>query len=385
MFDFELASMLAQAGMTINEMRKKGMTKDDLRSLVNEDGSDEEKDSHDSDPGRGVDYASRGRSQVYSPPAAATIKPIVDRTPPEEDMLGEELTAEMAAKALMGMAKDSSGGAKVRGRRHYYGVSGYATSPSNPTGQSFGGPGASTYYQDGSGQGGNQQQQFTYQQQQFTYPHQQFTYPHQQYAYPHQGGYYQHQYAYPQEGSYYYPQQGACYQQYAGQYYGQYYGQEQQVAGPPFRAANASNVVKVESPGSRDSPDFESPSLAPVRNGPSLASILTDSGKINVESRNKSHEETWLRHFNNLQSHIQMYHEYPTHSKQSPSLLGQWCGRQRKHYRRVGPYKHGNPMPQHRIELMELLPGWRWEGAPAAISSANMANWRPMILSVQIT
>ena len=116
-----------------------------------------------------------------------------------------------------------------------------------------------------------------------------------------------------------------------------------------------------------------------------LDKILTSSGRINIEARQRGHERTWLTHFNNLQDHLVAHSEYPTHTKTSPSPLGQWCGRQRKHFRGVGPYKGGSAMPKHRIELMEQLPGWRWEGAPESITQEDMASWKPVWLSVDMT
>ena len=350
--DFQLASWLAEAGITFAEMKKRGMTRDDVRALV------------------GTSDDSQDEALVDSPPRPRG-KTTVNRTPADQGLLGGELTAEMAAEALVAMSKE--GGSYQEG--------GLYQDP---------------YYADPYGHYGNyeqhhQQQQYhqqQYQQQQYQqqagpsgrdgYYQYHYQYPpqhqphHQQYAYPPQHQPHHQQYAYP-------PQHQPHHQQYP------YPPQpQQQYAYPPQHRASSSPeppTVGFQYPPERT----RSTSPTAKAATPALDKILTSSGRINIEPRQRGHERTWLTHFNNLQDHLVAHSEYPTHTKTSPSPLGQWCGRQRKHFRGVGPYKGGSAMPKHRIELMEQLPGWRWEGAPESITQEDMANWKPVWLSVDMT
>jgi len=336
--DFQLASWLAEAGITYAEMKKRGMTREDVRDKIAESKSE----------------ASEDEALVDSPPRLRG-KTTVNRTPADQGPLGGELTAEMAAEALVAMSKE-------------------------------GGSYQDPYYVDPYGHYGNYEQQYQQQQQagpsgrdgyyqyhyQYQYPpqaHQQYAYPpqaHQQYAYPPQHQPHHQQYPYP-------PQPHQPHQPH-----------HQQYAYPPQHRASSS--PELPTAGFQYPPERTRSSSPTARAAtPALDKILTSSGKINIEPRQRGHEQTWLTHFNNLQEHLVAHREYPTHSKTSPSPLGQWCGRQRKHFRGVGPYKGGSAMPKHRIELMEQLPGWRWEGAPESITQEDMANWRPVWLSVDMS
>lgn len=359
--DFELATMLAESGLTFQEFNKRGLTKSQLRLTLAKDQGDVDQearqdsvpfDKHEPSP---VRPAPRNTHVIQSPASVAPLA--VPMTPREPELLSAELTVESAAMVLLEMSRESRSPQTAKRQRvdNEYGYT-YAEGPSDSYGYGEGPP--YPYYQQPAhpiGHGYAPQ------------PGYQAYHAYQHYAYqqqPHQNEYH---YGYNPNYMHHPEYAGVAHHGVHPQYHAAHEGQTPSHCQIP-------PVAVAENQYADPSPPFLN-----VKAGKTVvpSTALVSSGKINIQipgDSNRTHEQTWLNHFNSLQEYLTEHREYPTHSKAHPSMLGQWCGRQRKHYRRVGPYRNGNPMPAHRIELMELLPGWRWEGAPGHISK----KWTPL-------
>ena len=405
--DFELASMLAESGLTFQEFQKRGMTKAQLRlSLASSEDDDHEDAKQDSVPELKSEPTLSPKSEAFEE-SPVHVRPVtVPRTPKEPVSTSAELTEEMAVNALVALSKESQSPRSVKRQRL---ESGPRRTEASVASLAFGNVPSYSYYQ----QMHQNSHMFAQPQLQWDQGYQgnQGYQGHQQPSHPYQAQPYQPGQQYDNLYNYYYNQQHrrpgypTNQMQQVQQVQQVHHTHQlhhqlplQQGAGYPSAPVQLPSTPKTSQQSGFDprqagytmTTNHRVPSLQylqrqqQVHNG-APTSALTNSAKINIEIRNaasRSHEETWLRHFNSLQDHLERYREYPTHSKAHPSTLGQWCGRQRKHYRRVGPYRNGNPMPPHRIELMELLPGWRWEGSPAIVTAGEMAHWKPVRLSL---
>lgn len=373
--DFELATMLAESGLTFQEFRKRGLTKSQLRLTLAKDEDDVDQGARqesvfpvvEKHVPSAIRTATRSAHAVNSPASVApTAIPV---TPKEPEAVFAELTDEMAASVLMQMSRESRSPQTAKRRRVENGNGyGYAEGPSDSYG--YGEVPQHQYYQQPAYPGGPcYAPQPDYQAYQAYQTYQPYPYQQQPYQNEYHCGYnYNYNYNYTQPQEYATVAHQGVHPQYQGAYQG--HTPSQTILQHPM------------SPATLLQRHNEEPSClvrdakAGTNAAGSVALVSSDNVNIHIANdSNRTNEQTWINHYNRLQEYLVEHGSYPTHSKANPCLLGQWCGRQRKHYRRMGPYKHASSMPSHRIELMELLPGWRWVGAPDLIC---IKSWTPV-------
>lgn len=376
--DFELATMLAESGLTFQEFRQRGLTKSQLRVSLGKDEEDADQEAkQDSvfqvgekrkpNPVRTAPQGKRAAASPASIPLAA-----VPVTPKEPESLLAELTDEMAATVLVQMSREGRlpQAAKRQCLENGYGyvhVDGPSTSYSYAQTPQY------PYYEQPGYLSGHGH---------MPHPGHPAYQPYQAYhafpgyhPYPYQQQPYQqapcdHGYHYTQPQVYAAAAEQGVHPQYQGAYQGAYQGQAPSQI-PLQRPIEAVLQDQRTSPSS-SAHDAE----ADTKVTGSVALVSTDNVNIKIANdTNRTNEQRWINHYNRLQDYLVEHGSYPTHSKAQPCMLGQWCGRQRKHFRRMGPYKYSSIMPAHRVELMELLPGWRWEGAPNQVS---IKSWTPI-------